>query len=373
MLQIEDITARKHAEERLIHQTLHDALTGLPNRVLLSEHLTAGTGPRSSATAGTSACFSSIWTTSRTSTTRSDTTPATNCWSRSPSGSAWTLARFRHRCPARRRRIRRRLRRSGRPARKPSAVAERVEQALDITIDVRGQPVSRVRQPRRRDQRRQRPRRGHAAQRRRGDVLAKEHGRGRYEVFDVDLQARAVRQLSLEADLRRAAVRATSFACTTRRVTTCDAARIVGVEALLRWEHPDRGLLAPIDFLDVAEDRRLMIPLGEWVLRTACEQAAEWHRRLRPSRPGDLGQHLLPAARAATNSPRTATSSSTRRELVPTGSASSSPNDRCSVPDSPSRDDLDGLSDLGVTLAVDDFGTGLREHRLSAPGSVPDV
>jgi EAL domain-containing protein (putative c-di-GMP-specific phosphodiesterase class I) len=67
----------------------------------------------------------------------------------------------------------------------------------------------------------------------------------------------------------------------------------VAVEALLRWQHPDRGLILPADFVDVAEQRNLIRDIGTWVLQTACAQAAVWHRY----RPQPRGQRLLPPTR----------------------------------------------------------------------------
>jgi EAL domain-containing protein (putative c-di-GMP-specific phosphodiesterase class I) len=132
---------------------------------------------------------------------------------------------------------------------------------------------------------------------------------------------------------------------------------IVGVEALLRWQHPQRGLLPPVEFLEVAEGPHLVVPIGDWVIGTAVAQAARWHRTLGAQAPvmwvniscDQLGhQHLaglvesllvrtgLPAARLGIEV--------TERQLA------------VRVDDVASE--LAALRGLGVGLAVDDFGTG---------------
>jgi diguanylate cyclase (GGDEF)-like protein/PAS domain S-box-containing protein len=354
VLQIEDITARKHAEERLIHQTLHDALTGLPNRVLLSEHLTAALVRAERNGKHVGLLFVDL-----------DNFKDVNDSLGHDAGDE-LLVEIAHR-------LRRTLRDSDTAARlggdefvvvcedldspeEAVSVAQRVETALDITIDVRGQPVVvsaslGVATSDGSERAEDMLRNADAAM-----YMAKEHGRGRYEVFDVDLQARAVRQLSLESELRRA-LEGDELRLHYQAGFDLASGAIVGVEALLRWEHPERGMLTPADFLDVAEDRRLMIPLGEWVLHTACEQAAAWERVLGRSAPEiwvnissrQLGRNALNIALrsilADSNlDPRLLCLELTERQMLGATPAVQS--------------DLDAISDPGVTLAVDDFGTG---------------
>jgi EAL domain-containing protein (putative c-di-GMP-specific phosphodiesterase class I) len=141
-----------------------------------------------------------------------------------------------------------------------------------------------------------------------------------------------------------------------------DSGAVVGVEALLRWEHPQRGLLPPSEFLDVAEGPALVVPVGDWVLTTAVTQAAMWHRAMEDQRPGvrppvmwvniscdQLGrQHLTGLVdRLLTEhglSPEFLGIEVTERQLARRA-------DDIAV-------DLKDLRRLGVALAVDDFGTG---------------
>ena len=132
---------------------------------------------------------------------------------------------------------------------------------------------------------------------------------------------------------------------------------VIGTEALLRWQHPTRGLLHPGEFLDVAEARPLLVPVGDWILATAIEQAARWQADLGPAAPrmwvnvaaGQLGDQHVPAVveRCVARhglSPNMVGIEVTERQLVRSADAAAI--------------DLLALRELGVGLAVDDFGTG---------------
>jgi len=105
---------------------------------------------------------------------------------------------------------------------------------------------------------------------------AKSKGKARYEVFDSRMHTQALKKLELEADLRQAILQE-QFLLHYQPILSLESGEITGVEALLRWQHPKRGLLMPVDFLEVAEESKLIVPIGEWVLRVACLQACEWH------------------------------------------------------------------------------------------------
>jgi diguanylate cyclase (GGDEF)-like protein len=107
---------------------------------------------------------------------------------------------------------------------------------------------------------------------------AKERGRGRVEVFDEALRARIIERLDLEHGLRRALQR-DELRVWYQPEMSASLHRMVGVEALVRWEHPQRGLLQPSDFIRVAEETGLIVELGNWVLRNACCQVAQWRQR----------------------------------------------------------------------------------------------
>ncbi len=105
---------------------------------------------------------------------------------------------------------------------------------------------------------------------------AKAGGRGRHEVFGTEMHAMNVALFELEGDLRRAVERQ-QFQLYYQPIVSLETGRITSVEALLRWHHPRRGLILPGEFIILAEETGLMLPIGEWVLRNACRQAKLWH------------------------------------------------------------------------------------------------
>ncbi|HEY0514593.1 MAG TPA: EAL domain-containing protein [Thermoanaerobaculia bacterium] len=104
---------------------------------------------------------------------------------------------------------------------------------------------------------------------------AKDLGRNGFQLSSPGMNAKSVARLSLERDLRLAIERG-EFALVYQPQAVVDSGQTVGVEALLRWNHPQRGVILPDEFIAIAEETRLILPLGEWVLRTACEQARQW-------------------------------------------------------------------------------------------------
>ncbi|HVS01454.1 MAG TPA: EAL domain-containing protein [Thermoanaerobaculia bacterium] len=106
---------------------------------------------------------------------------------------------------------------------------------------------------------------------------AKAQGRARHVVFDPEMHQLAVARLRLESDLRRALERE-ELELHYQPIVSLASGGVVGVEALLRWRHPEEGLLLPADFLEVAAETGLILPIGNWVVQQACRQAREWHR-----------------------------------------------------------------------------------------------
>ena len=186
---------------------------------------------------------------------------------------------------------------------------------------------------------------------------AKAHGKACYQVFDQSMSEAAIKRLGLELDLRRALERG-EFRVFYQPIIALESGRIARVEALVRWQHPARGLVSPSQFISVAEETGLIIPIGQWVLEQACQQIKTWHRR-HPSMPPlglsvnlsakqfrnvHLVQDLVKILEVTGLEPRCLELELTEGAVMEDAQATTAT--------------LDELKALGITLAVDDFGTG---------------
>ena len=184
---------------------------------------------------------------------------------------------------------------------------------------------------------------------------AKESGKGSFHFYDPSMTERAMVRLSTEMHLRRAIER-NEFVLHFQPRVDVATRRIVGAEALLRWHHPERGLVMPDAFIGLAEECNLTIPIGEWVLANVCRQLAAWRAQGMPEIPvainlaaSHLREPLLPAAIAYALSYHGLPA--TLLEVEVTESV------MLADPESSIRNAL-ALHQLGVRMALDDFGMG---------------
>ncbi len=184
---------------------------------------------------------------------------------------------------------------------------------------------------------------------------AKERGRHTYEFYTMELTSRAIEHLALE-DAMRQALERKEFLLHYQPFLDLKERRIVGVEALLRWQHPQRGLIAPDVFIPIAEETGLMEPIGDWVLREACTQAAAWRTCLPRLRVAiNLSGRQILDGKLAKTIEETLTKLGLRPgdlwlELEVT--------ERMLYSAERSADTLRDVRALGVHIAIDDFGTG---------------
>jgi diguanylate cyclase (GGDEF)-like protein/PAS domain S-box-containing protein len=186
---------------------------------------------------------------------------------------------------------------------------------------------------------------------------AKELGRARYELFDQGIRGRAISRLRVENDLRRALERDELTLDYQPQVSLPDRS-IVGVEALVRWEHPDRGRIPPADFIPVAEENGLIEPIGRWVLDRACRQAAQWYR-MRPDDPPIAMSVNLSAVQVHNHGLADTVAAALRGAGLDPACLKLELTESVMVGDADDlTETLEALKSLGLQLVLDDFGTG---------------
>jgi diguanylate cyclase (GGDEF)-like protein/PAS domain S-box-containing protein len=186
---------------------------------------------------------------------------------------------------------------------------------------------------------------------------AKERGRGCYEVFDITMRDRAVAMLHLETDLRKALVNQ-EFQLHYQPIVSLKNNQITGFEALVRWQHPEKGLVSPVEFISAAEETGLILPLGMWVLQEACAQMRAWHEQF-PSHPPlsvsvnvsgkqfaqvDLVDRICQILAQTRFAPRYLKLEITESTIVEDLESA--------------KTKLLQLQELGIQVSIDDFGTG---------------
>jgi diguanylate cyclase (GGDEF)-like protein/PAS domain S-box-containing protein len=186
---------------------------------------------------------------------------------------------------------------------------------------------------------------------------AKTSGEARHEVFDRAMHESAISRLQLENDLRRA-VEGQEFRVQYQPIVSLRTGRIVGFEALVRWHHPERGIVSPLDFIPLAEETGMIVLIGQYVLCEACGQASQWHAKFSDEQPltisvnlsskqfsqSDLVDQIKHVLKNSHLEAKSLTLEITESVVMENAEAAAAA--------------LMKLKALGVQLSVDDFGTG---------------
>ncbi len=353
---IQDISTRKELESQLRHQALHDALTGLPNRALLLDRLNQEVARARRGGPPPAILFVDL-----------DNFKVINDSLGHAAGDVLLVA------------VARRLRELvreidtvarfggdefvivlGAPVDAAGAidVAHRINAAMTQPFRIQGRSISVTTSI------------GIAtgldAQIDRNDLLrhadialyrAKARGKNTFELFDDSMHAAAIRRLELESELREALVRS-EFALHYQPKIALQSGAIVGAEALVRWLHPTRGMISPMEFIPIAEETGLILALGAWIVREACGHGAEYLRHYRGHEPFTISINLSGRQFAQPDMVELLSAVLQETGLPPA-------NLTIEITESVAMGDaettiarLQQLKGLGVNLSVDDFGTG---------------
>ncbi|MDH3763708.1 MAG: EAL domain-containing protein, partial [Gammaproteobacteria bacterium] len=185
--------------------------------------------------------------------------------------------------------------------------------------------------------------------------FAKKQGKDRYQFYSSEMEAHSRALMQMTSDLR-AALEKNQFELYYQPQVDAISGRVIGMESLIRWFHPENGLVSPMEFIPVAEEMGLIVPIGEWVLNQACHRASEWnaagHKDLKVSVNVSANQFKDPGFKDSIVSALLSSSLSPRNLVL-------------EITESMLMGDIDQLADLlreikslGVSFSLDDFGTG---------------
>ena len=184
----------------------------------------------------------------------------------------------------------------------------------------------------------------------------KDSGRARYKLFAIEMHSAVVSRVELEHQIR-VACDLGQFALYYQPIISLETGGLAGLEALVRWQHPTRGLLAPAEFIDVAVKTGAIVPIGRWVLDTACQRARQWHDR-HPNVPFTISVNFSPVQIFQADMVETVRGALDRWGLAPEGLVLELTEEVMIKDAETAARRLEELRDLGVQLAIDNFGTG---------------
>ena len=356
IFQIQDITDRKRAESQLVHEAFHDALTGLPNRSLFADHLELAIARSARQKDIFAVLFLDL-----------DRFKVVNDSLGHLVGDQLLIAMAR--------RAEKCLRPGDTIARlggdeftilleglksqnEAIQIAERIQSELTLPFEVQGHKVftsasigiapSAI---------------GYC---RPADVLrdadtamysAKARGGCCYDVFDKTMHARAVEMLEMQNDLRQAIAR-DEFVLFYQPIVSLDTFHVQGFEALVRWNHPRHGLISPDRFIAMAEENGLIISIGDWVLRTACDQAKQWQEQYWRDEPITMSVNISRKQLDRENLVSQIKEVLDETNLDPTTLKLEITESAVVHNVANASEILRQIRMLGVSLSIDDFGTG---------------
>src|SRR4051812_4067990 len=191
---------------------------------------------------------------------------------------------------------------------------------------------------------------------------AKSRGKGRYAVYEPSMHTAIVDRLELEFDLKRA-IEHEELVVVYQPIFSLVSGAVTGVEALVRWRHPSRGIVMPESFIPLAEESGLIGELGRWVLRTACHQGALWRAKY-PGHPGlAIGVNISGAQLREPGLVQEVSDALAESQLEATGLTLEITETALMESFDDAIEEIDALKALGVDLAIDDFGTGYSSLR----------
>jgi EAL domain-containing protein (putative c-di-GMP-specific phosphodiesterase class I) len=180
---------------------------------------------------------------------------------------------------------------------------------------------------------------------------------GGYAIFDPEMHADAIRRIEVESELRTA-IEEEQFLLYYQPTIDLRTGRLTGVEALVRWQHPRRGIVPPMEFIPLAEESGLIVPLGQWAIQEACRQVRLWQKEIPADEPIALGVNLSARQLRHPNIVRDVADALDDSGLPPSRLILEITESVLMIDTAATLNRLFQLKSLGVRLAVDDFGTG---------------